>query len=155
MKKLKGIMDGLAREYSAIDILMAFSDSTGVKLSKTQIKYAGGNDEEMEYGQFRLCEWEERGEKIYTADDFPEFVGEEILNYYGKSIDGHDLVKKVLNGLSEKAPILNNFVSCRGKTYFNQEGYFFIISRSVGEHIINREIASRWTATILNPDAVK
>ena len=149
MKKLRETMIELADDYTALDVLNMLSMVYGMRVSQTQIKFADECDDAIVEMRQRMERWKKENGKVFTADDFPDFLKEHLAE---NDVDPNQMVVDAFNGLYSTATVRKDYVIILGKAYFNLDGYSFVISRSIGKYI-DRDIAKRMAFEVFEPFA--
>lgn len=131
----------LCDKYSSVDILNALFKASGMRASKTQMRYAEECDKTNELSQEIVCEWREKGLDVFTADDLPDYVKAGIERDSGMT--PNEMVLDMLNTIWPSATVRKEFVIVKLIAYFTLEGYRYLAAYS-NTRFLTREELIKW-----------
>jgi len=154
----KAVMPSLIEsKISHADILTKYMEAVKIKISKTQRRWMDEADGITWKGiaienktRGRIDAWKASGKTVYTLDDFPEWVIENLkrkFNSANKAV--YDVAIETITSKPEEFGNFNQktpeeFAVANGKAYFTKDGYIYLVQMSVFYNWVNGAEHQRW-----------
>ena len=139
-------------ELSCIEVFGGYAEAVHIELPKTLHKRMFNLESQQKFNRERLNQWKKEGQRIFTCDDFPEWVKDRLTEVYG---DAQSMVRlaaqenmtlnvSLLPPVSKDLP--DNFCVVDGKAYFTDRGYCYLIMASESRWNLFGFERKRWMA---------
>ena len=141
--ELDMIINGLCDNYTAVELYSSVSRCTGTQLSAKQIDYAARRDYDKKEKERAWKHFHSKAGKVYSAEDFPDYVVESMLRT-GFDSPNDALLAAIKHDLKRRPEVAVHFFDNDGTVYFDDNGYRWIISVSLVKDWVSPEDRHRW-----------